>query len=189
VDGDGTVLGEVTLIELAPRQQLSEDARALITTPQAGQQGNSDFTASLRAEVDGPGVIGDVIFGDPTSFEFAAALPLQSETFREAIFSQVANVPGFFTGLALFNPGDQAAVVDIDVVNAMGELVGTAQIDLGAGERTSKLVPELVPDSDGQAGGYVRIRSDQPLIAQQLFAALGGSGIRLFSAVPPTVVQ
>ncbi len=96
---------------------------------------------------------------------------------------------GFFTRLALFNPGDQAAVVDVDVVSAIGELVGTAQIDLGAGQRTSKLIPELVPDSEGQAGGYVRIRSDQPLIGQQLFAAIDGGGIRLFSAVPPTVAK
>ena len=63
--------------------------------------------------------------------------------------------------------------------------MGSAQIGLGSGRRTSKLVPELVPESEGRAAGYVEIRSDQLLIAQQLFAALNGAGIQLFSAVAP----
>ena len=64
--------------------------------------------------------------------------------------------------------------------------MGQSQQFLAAGHRLSKLVPELVPDSDGQAGGYIVVRSTAPLIAQQLFGALGPEGIRLLSAVPPT---
>lgn len=41
----------------------------------------------------------------------------------------------------------------------------------------------------GQAGGYIVVRSTAALIAQQLFGALGPEGIRLLSAVPPTVLD
>ena len=66
-----------------------------------------------RVEADGPGIIGDVTFGDPTTFQYAASLPMQTLTFTKAIFSQVANALGYFTGLALYNPGTSAASVGL----------------------------------------------------------------------------
>ena len=186
---DGTQLAQPAFRMLNPGGQLSEDAASLfVSQPGTGLQGTAtDFVGSLQVEADGPGVIGDGIFGDPTSFQFAAALPLQTKSFLEAVFSQVANIPGFFTGLAFFAPEEDADIT-IEVRAADGTLVGQSQQFLTAGHRLSKLVPELVPDSDGQAGGYIVIRSTAPLIAQQLFGALGPEGIRLLSAVPPTVV-
>ena len=77
----------------------------------------------------------------------------------------------------------------IEIIAANGELVGQATRVLEAGKRLSELTSQLVPDSAGQAGGYVLIRSDQPLIAQIIFGGLGPAGITLFSAVPPTVIQ
>ena len=62
---------------------------------------------SLELQADGPGVVGDVLFGDPTAGSYAAALQLQTQTFTEGIFSQVVNTQDFFTGLALYNPQDQ----------------------------------------------------------------------------------
>jgi hypothetical protein len=140
---------------------------------------------SLRVEANGAGVIGDVIFGDPASFRYAAALPLQSEKFTRAVFSQVANVAPFFTGLAIYNPGTVAAQVTIEVYNATGALAGQATVPVGAGQRISRLVSQLVPATASQAGGYVSIRSTQAIIAQQLF---GDNGSNFLSAVPPTIV-
>ena len=90
--------------------------------------------------------------------------------------------------MALYAP-DEASKVSIEVHRANGELVGRSVQRLDAGQRMSKLVPELVPDSAGQAGGYIEISATKPLIAQQLFGALSESGIQLLSAVPPTVVD
>ena len=123
-------------------------------------------------------------------FNFAASLPLRTETFTQAVFGQVANITGLITGLALYNPGQNDTDITIEVISAGGEMVGQSIQPLGAGLRLSKLVPELVPTSEGQVGGYIRIRSDQPVIGQLLFGALGFNGIpTFFSAVPPTVIQ
>ena len=102
------------------------------------------------------------------------------------MFSQVANIPGFFTGLALYVPGDEAAQVLIEVFAPNGEKVGEAMIDLAAGTRLSRTVDQLVPSSAGQAGGFIRVTSDKGLIGQQLF---GTSTLSLLSAVPPKVVR
>ena len=191
---DGSRLADPAVWELAPGGQLSEDAASLFASPSAASQGKeapggeSGFIGSLQVDADGPGVIGDVIFGDPASFRFAAALPLQTNSFREAVFNQVANVPGFFTGLALFAPEEDANIT-IEVRDAAGMLVGQSIQSLQAGQRLSKLVPELAPASAGQAGGYIVVRSTAALIAQQLFGALGPDGVRLLSAVPPTILD
>ena len=73
-------------------------------------------TGSMQIVADGPGVIGDVVFGDPEAAAYAAALLLQSQSLSEAVLSQVAvgaTNPAhpsthFFTGLALFVPGDSS---------------------------------------------------------------------------------
>ena len=59
---------------------------------------------------------------------------------------------------------------------------------LGPGERISQLVEQLVGEIE-LAGGYVRVFSTEEIIGQMLFGVVGSCGIRLFSAVPPTVVQ
>ncbi|MDA2934435.1 peptidylprolyl isomerase [Acidobacteria bacterium AH-259-D05] len=109
VDTDGRNLGDPVQVDLEAGEQLSQDARILFGDPP------EDFTGSLRVEFDSPGIVGDVIFGDSETLNFAASLPLQAETFKEAIFSQVANVTGFFTGVALFNPGEQDAAFTLEL--------------------------------------------------------------------------
>ena len=130
-----------------------------------------------------------MIFGDSSKLDFAAALPLQAETFQEAIFSQLANAMGIFTGVALFNPGFADAEFTLEVVSSQGASVGQVNQTLGAGQRVSKLVDQFVIDSAGQVVGFVTIVSDQPLVGQMLFGVSGAEGITLFSAVPPTVVE
>ena len=119
------------------------------------------FVGSLIVEADGDGVVGDVIFGDDFDFQYVASLPLQTQVFTEALFNQVANFPGFFAGLAFFYPGaavpalSQAspqgelpsAEITIRVFQAMGELAGVSVQVSAVGERLSKRLPELVPES------------------------------------------
>ena len=183
VNADGSNLGDPVQMSLEAGAQFTEDAGAVFADP--GQ----DFTGSLRVDFDSPGVAGDVIFGDSSSLDFAASLPLQTATFQEAIFSQLANAMGFFTGVALFNPGSADAEFTLEVVSSAGASVGQVTESLGAGQRVSRLVDQFVTDSAGQVGGFVTIVSDQPLVGQMLFGVSGAEGITLFSAVPPTVVQ
>ena len=192
IGADGGSLADPVEVELAPGEQVELDAAELfLGAASAGRRVQGQvLVGSLRVVSDGPGVAGDVIFGDGAAFEYAASLPLQTRTFLEAVFSQVANIPGFFTGLAAYNPGEDTAELQITVVTAGGLVSGQAIEELGPGERFAKTVVELVPESNGQAGGYVLIRSSQGVIAQVLFGRIQESGqITLFSAVPPTVIE
>jgi hypothetical protein len=143
----------------------------------------SVMVASLKLQIDGAGVIGDVLFGHP-QLTYAAAMPLQDSPFTRAVFSHVACGMGFYTGLGLYNPGSTAASVTVRVYKADGQLTGSKQLSLGAGCRIARLLHEadLVPAAANQVGGYVIVESTQPLVAQQLF---GLNDFSLQSAVPP----
>ncbi len=181
---DGSQLAPSVQVQLDAGEQFSRDAGSIFDV-------GSDFAGSLEVEADGEGVVGDVIFGDSANFRFAAALPLQSRTFTDAVFSQVADIRDvFFTGLAFYNPNSEDAEVLIEVIDPQfGLAVGRRTLSLGAGRRLSELVSTLVPQAVGVSGGYVRVSSDQPLIAQLLFGGLDALGVSLFSAVPPTVID
>ena len=143
----------------------------------------TSLVASLKLEIDGSGVVGDVLFGHP-QLTYAAAMPLQEETFTRAVFSQVACGLGYFTGLGLYNPGSAAASITVRVYRSDGQLTGTRQLSLNAGCRLARLLdePELLPAAAGQVEGYITVESTQPLVAQQLF---GLTDLSLMSAVPP----
>ncbi len=160
--------------------------------------GPVNLVGSLVVEADGDGIVGDVIFGDATNFQYAASLPLQTQTFEEALFNQVANIAGFFTGLAFFYPGESqaspqgevpAAEITIQVFLPDGTMVGESVQTLAVGERLSQLVAQLVEEAVNLAGGYVRIFSTRPIIGQMLFGVVTEQEIQLFSAVPPTVIK
>ena len=194
---DGSSLADPVQKLLQPGEVFTEDAGVLFGGAGQSPSGETSFVGSLVVEADGEGVVGDVIFGDATNFQYAASLPLQRETFEEALFNQVANIAGFFTGLAFFYPGTiqgatqgiPDAEITIQVFLPSGELVGESVQTLAVGERFSRLVRELVEEAVNLAGGYVRIFSTQPIIGQMLFGVVGPQGIQLFSAVPPTVIR
>jgi hypothetical protein len=182
VDDAGASLGSAD-VTLAAAQALEGDAAELLSLPIG-----KSVAGSLTMEADGSGIVGDVIFGDPGSIRFAAALPLQTSTVRQSIFSHVANGQGWFTGLALFNPTQSPATVTIEVYSPQGQKTGTpaAPLILGAGKRLSRLLTELVPAATGQMGGTVVVSSTQKLVSQEVF---GDSGMTLLSAVPPSLVK
>ena len=160
-----------------PGQALEQDAADLLGIP-------GPVEGSLHLTASGDGIIGDVVFGDPEELSYAAALLLQNRRFLEAVFSQVANLEGFFTGLALYFPGTGTAQVTIEVISPAGVKTGEITLQLEAGVRLSELLVDLIASTAGQVGGSIRIRSDQGLVAQELF---GTSGLSLLSAVPPTL--
>ena len=200
---DGGIEGDPVKITLAAGAQFSADASEIFGFGTASAadtrlQGGA-FVGSLKVAADGDGVVGDVIFGDLVEVGFAASLPLQSEPFTEAIFSQFADIPDLLlTGLAFYYPGDIGASpqggapdteITVEVILASGESVGESNRMLSPGERLDELVFSLVPEARGLSGGYIRVTSTQPLIAQVVFVALSGGRITLFSAVPPKVIR
>jgi hypothetical protein len=69
------------------------------------------------------------------------------------------------------------------VTGSAGQPTGGLEFVLRAGERLSRTLLELVPESAGQVGGYVLVQSSLPLIGQELF---GNNSLDYLSAVPPT---
>ena len=191
IDADGNNLADSQLVNLQPGEQLRRSAADIFgLAPASKSVAGGAFEGSLRVEANGPGIAGDVIFGDPL-FAYAAVLDLQATAFTRAVFSQVAELTGqFFTGLAFYNPASATNSVTVRVFNPAGGLVGETTIGLAPGARQAKLVSELVAAAAGQAGGYVLLEATHSLIAQLLFGAFGpGGAIQLFSAVPPTIID
>lgn len=127
-----------------------------------------DFDGGLLVQSNGPGIAGDVLLHD-TEFRTANLYPLIDILRETFVFSQVANTSDFFTGLALYNPGEEAAEVRIEVYDAAGQQVGIAERSLGAGEPLARLIEELIPETAGQIRGHIRLFSSLPLAAVQIF--------------------
>jgi len=174
IDEAGQQLVAPVGLDMQPLSAYEADAAGLF-----GFSGSSLVVGSLRVESDAPGVIGDVVFGEPDKLVLAAALPLQDELFTKVVFSQVANGMGLFTGLAFYVPGSEPATVTILVYSAEGVKTGETELVMPGGSRKSRLLTEFIPGTAGQIRGFVLIRSTQPLVAQELFA-----GADSMSAVP-----
>ena len=181
VADDGSSLGGPVQVEIPARSIYNADLGTLF-----GMEGEGViFTGSLVVETDGSGVIGDIIFADGDTLEYAMALPLQEKLFQEAVFNHISNLPTVFTGFAFYNPGDQAANVMVEAFGIDGEKVAGKTLLLEPGERISRTLndPDIWPSFPVQSGGYIRIQSDQPIAGQQLF---GDRSLRYMAAVPPT---
>lgn len=176
----GAVIDQV-LWFLFPQEQAEDFAMYIF-----GVDFENPLIGSLKVEGSSGSLLGDVLFGDADQAQYLAALPLQAQPFKKAVFSHVANGLGFFTGLAFYNPGQGSATIKIRVKRANGELAGDTEVTLGPGARISRTVNQFVPASSGQVGGYILIDSSNPVIAQQLF---GLNSLSLMSAVPPTVIE
>ena len=144
---------------------------------------------SLIVGSDEGGVVGNVVFGEALSFRFGAQLPLQSHGFLRGVFGHVANLTApdprdsTFTGIALFNPNQADAEVEIIVIGPEGIPIGRFEVILKPGQRFSRVLSELVPESRGRVGGTVIVQSSLPLAGQELF---GNVTLDYLSAVPPT---
>ncbi|NWG14572.1 MAG: hypothetical protein HXY20_13680 [Acidobacteria bacterium] len=147
---------------------------------------------SLVVSCDGPGVIGDVTFGDPSGLRFLASLPLETSPASHLVLSQVAQETAggskpYFTGLAIYNPNAAGVSVTVDVYSEKGEKTGSAALDLPSANRISKTLPQLVPAINEQVRGYIRLSSaGGPIVAFELF---GDQTVDFLAAVPPQPIS
>ena len=142
-------------------------------------------TGSLVVETEMGGIIGDIIFADGDTMEYAMSLPLQDRLFQEAVFNHISNLDTVFTGFAFYNPGDETATVLIEAFGVDEGKVAEKTLVLDPGERIARTLtdPDVWPAFPTQSGGFIRIQSDQPIAGQQLF---GDRSLRYMAAIPPT---
>jgi hypothetical protein len=86
----------------------------------------------------------------------------------EVLFPHVAHGNGFFTGVAIA-AGSSAATVTIDVFPASGGTPKSATITVPANGQIARVISELVPEVVEQSGGYIRLTSDQPIWAWEIY--------------------
>jgi hypothetical protein len=195
VGNDGTpvtgITNPVTIPPLEPGRQFRARGEDLFGLPNPAAAAGL-VAGSLVITSDGPGIIGDVTFGDPVNFKFIAGLPLDGNPVSNLVLSQVAeggvgNEKPYFTGIAMYNPGAGSVTVLIDVYSAEGTKTGSAAIPLPGGNRVSKLLGEFVPAVQAQRGGYIRMTAtDGPIVAFELFGTQTSDFLTAVPAQPIT---
>lgn len=146
---------------------------------------------SIIIDTSDSGVVGDVIFGEPVRGRFISSLPMTSALATDVVFSHVAEGTAgnltFFTGVALLNPGATDITVTVKVYTDTGRLVGSGDVPLAAGARTSRLLRDFVPASLGQIGGFVRLTATGGFSAFELFGTT--VPLQFLASVPAQVLQ
>jgi len=99
------------------------------------------------------------------------------ETATKIFFPHVAHENGFFTGIAIASVGSAAEVM-IEVFEASGMRSGSGVVSIPANGHVARLLSEWIPGFGDQSGGYIRLISDQPVVAWEIYgtAAAMGSG-------------
>ena len=74
-------------------------------------------------------------------------------------------------GLALLNASASDANVDVYAVTPDGSLIGKTSVTVSAGQKVTKVIHELIPETLGVNGGFVFVRSSNnvPLYGIELF--------------------
>jgi hypothetical protein len=101
-----------------------------------------------------------------------ATAGVPATTSRDRLFfSHIAEgPPQWQTGLALFNPNNVVAHVDVYAVNPNGTLIGApAHVSLDPGKRIARVIHDLIPNALGVNGGFVFIDSDVAIHGLELF--------------------
>ena len=88
----------------------------------------------------------------------------QEATFQSAtvVRAQLGNVDA---GVALANPGDTTASVDLQLVDTRNEIFGVFHIDMEPGTHIARFVPDLFPSAPANFTGSILIKSDVPVAA------------------------
>jgi hypothetical protein len=146
-----------------------------------GFSGEDLLQGWLQVESSSPAVTGFLTYGTPSTGSAATVTPSRLGQ-RRAIFSHIETSQGFFTGLAVLNPGQLAANVQTVVLTKTGEVVGNSSTVLQPGQRISQLIDQLVPEAQGQSGGLIFLNSDVPVYASSLF---GSSDGLVLANIPP----
>jgi hypothetical protein len=189
--GDSRALISVALLDeggkpLVPDTKVSVESGGQFSLDVGSTFGLEPGQGYIRVSApEGAKLLGNVLFGsgDPTTsrLNFEAAVPLFSSGTRNFIFSHIAQGSGYYTGLAFLAP--DGARITVEAFDRDGAARGpSATLDLAAGQRVVSLLSQLIPETDGQVGGYVKVTADRAIMGFELFGSTNG---QVLSAVPP----
>ena len=150
---------------LNPGESLVEDVESMF-----GFSGGETLDGWLQVESTSESVTGFITYGTPLTGASATVTPARVGQTR-AIFSHIATVTDFFTGVAVLNAGQLAANVRVLAITPAGQILGSFDSVLQPGQRISKLIHELIPEAIGQSGGLIWVKSDLPVHLTSLFGS------------------
>jgi hypothetical protein len=86
------------------------------------------------------------------------------------IFPHLVHGSGLFTGLALAS-GSSGASITIEVYDPSGATPRATTITLEANQQRARLISEFIPAITAQLGGYIRVVSDRPIWAWEIYGS------------------
>jgi hypothetical protein len=112
-----------------------------------------------------------------------AVVPPQLDPQPKLLFAHIADLAPLATGLALLNPTTTPANIDVFAFTPSGTLIGTTSFPLAAASNISKLLRELIPQTQNRTsdGGFVFVQSTTPIFGIELFFSRDS---RYFGNVP-----
>lgn len=125
----------------------------------------------IRVDTETGGVTDFIGYGGVSTSSFAVAAS-QTEPQRRSVFSQVALGLKFFTGIGLLNPNNTPAKIEVFFLRDNGSTVGIYRTTLSPNQKVTKLLHELIPEAQDQVGGFIYIKSDQPVFGTQLLGSI-----------------
>lgn len=154
---------------IAANGALRDTAQNLFSFPAAFQNGWVRIVGSAA-------LTGFVAYADSVAGGLAV-VPVSNTARTSLLFGHIADLPPWLTGIALLNTNSTSATIDVYAMTPAGTLIGgadnvsTARFSLAAGQRTAKLLSELIPQTQTRTGdgGFVFVRSTQPLYGIELF--------------------
>jgi hypothetical protein len=168
-----TFMSGQTGLPLAPPQQrtlppnggIRASAHDLLALPPGYQDGWIQVTSNSGLPLTGCVVYTELSAGG------AAAVPPQTIAQTDLMFGHIADLPPFATGLALLNTNSVTANISLWSLRPDGSLIGTAKFSLGPGNKVAGLLKDWTPQTQTRTsdGGFVFVRSDQPLLGIELF--------------------
>jgi hypothetical protein len=156
----------------------------IVESSMFGIGGDQTQQGYLRVEASGSYIVGCAYFED-SGVTILAGANLLSQGGLESYISQLATgLSGYYTGVACLNISSVTAVVEISLYDPSGMLLAQGTRILEPGQRFSELVDQLTGFTSSQQGGYVRLMSNQPVIA---FGVVGTE--RTLASVPAQIVR
>lgn len=157
--------GSSTIVQVAGNATTVFSLNSLFPIP-SGAQSDAVRVTTTASLFGSAMLIGAVDISNPLNLVSLGTRPASTEF----VFPQVAHGGELFTGLC-FVTGSAGATITIDVYNPAGDIRRTGTLILGANQQTGRLVSELVPSVTTQLGGYIRIRSDQPILSWEIYGS------------------
>lgn len=176
--GVGEVLENPVVVALGPGESVRRDVAELF-----GFQGDAIVEGWLEIESTSQAVNGFFAYRVPPTGA-AAAVAAVAQGATSALISHLATVGGFFTGVAGLNPSSLPVDLRIIALSVSGEVLGTYDTVLAPGQRISELITNIIPESQGQNGGFILMRTNYPAFFISLF---GSNDARTFANIPSQI--